>query len=248
MKIAVTGASGQMGSNIIKSAQNEGIDIAFAVDREKCESRGVKVENDEKFLSLLREKEVDVIVDFTAPEATMNYVIAAKETNTPIVIGTTGFSSEQEDLIIEASNQVPIIKDSNFAPGVNVMKKLVRKAAENLKDYDIEVTETHHNRKNDAPSGTAKTLVNEIKKSRELEEVHGRRGKASRSEKEIGVHARRAGDVKGTHEVLLAGNQEVLKVSHRSESRQVFASGSLEAAIWLEDKENGFYTFAEVLK
>lgn len=248
MRIAVTGATGQMGSNVIISAKQRGIEVGLAVDQEETEKMGVKVEGDEKLEQLLEEEEVDALIDFTVPEATMKYLEAARNTSTPIVIGTTGFTEEQERQIEEAGEEIPVLKASNFSPSINVMRELVKEAAEKLDEYDIEVTETHHNRKRDAPSGTANTFLDDIREARGgFEEVHGREGEAPREKGEVGVHARRAGDIKGTHEVLLAGDEEVLKIRHRSESRQVFASGALKAAEWLKEKEPGFYSFSEVL-
>jgi 4-hydroxy-tetrahydrodipicolinate reductase len=248
MRIAVTGATGQMGTNVIKVARDHGDQISMAVDREKAENRGLEVESDENFEDLLRENSVDVIVDFTVPAGTMKYLKAARETGTPIVIGTTGFSEEQKREIEEAGEEIPVLKASNFSPSINVMRKLVKEASRKLEDYDIEVTETHHNRKRDAPSGTANTFLDDIREVRgDFEEVHGREGEAPREEGEVGVHAKRAGDIKGTHEVLLAGDEEVLKIRHRSESREVFASGALKAAEWIQDREPGFYSFSEVL-
>jgi 4-hydroxy-tetrahydrodipicolinate reductase len=249
MRIAVTGATGQMGTNVIKVARDRGDQINLAVDREEGENRGLEVKEDENIEQLLRERDVDVIVDFTVPDGTMNYLEAARETSTTIVIGTTGFSEEQERRIEEAGEKIPVLKASNFSPSINVMRELVKEASGKLEDYDIEVTETHHNRKRDAPSGTANTFLDGIRKVRgDFEEVHGREGEQSREEVEVGVHAKRAGDIKGTHEVLLAGDEEVLKIRHRSESREVFASGALKAAEWLQDRRPGFYSFSEVLE
>lgn len=248
MDIAVTGATGQMGTNVVKVARDRGDRVSVAVDREEGESRGLEVERDEDLEKLLRENYVDALVDFTVPEATMKYVEAARNTGTPIVIGTTGFTDEQLEKIEEAGDEVPVLKASNFSPSINVMRQLVNEAAEKLEGYDIEVTETHHNRKRDAPSGTAKTLLEEIRDARgDFQEVHGREGDQPREEGEIGVHARRAGDIRGSHEVLFAGDDEVLEIKHRNESREVFASGALKAAEWLKDREPGFYSFSEVL-
>lgn len=249
MKIAVTGATGQMGTNVIKAAKDKDIDIVTAVDREETENRGVKVEEDSKLEQLLEEKDVDALIDFTVPEASIKYLQAAKNTGTPAVIGTTGFTDEQEEKIIEAGQDIPVLKASNFSPSINVMRELVKQAAGKLEEYDIEVTETHHNRKRDAPSGTAKRFLEEIEDARgQFQEVHGREGDTPRTQGEVGIHAKRAGDIKGTHEVLLAGDDEVLKIRHRSESREVFASGALKSAEWIKDRENDFYSFSEVLQ
>jgi 4-hydroxy-tetrahydrodipicolinate reductase len=249
MNIAVTGATGEMGGNVIKSAQEKDIDIGLAVDREENSRMGIEVKNDDNFENLLESKNIDVIVDFTVPEASMKYLEAAKNTDTPIVIGTTGFSEDQMEEIREAGKEIPVLKASNFSPSVNVMKDLIREAAEKLESYDIEITETHHKRKRDAPSGTAKALLEELEKARgNAEEVNGREGEAPRDDGEIGLHARRAGDIKGVHEILFAGDEEVLKIEHRNESRQVFSNGALKAAEWLKIREPGYYNFSEVLK
>lgn len=249
MKIAVTGATGQMGTNVIKSARDRDIEISVAVDREKTENRGLEVQSDENLAELLEENPVDVIVDFTVPEATMKYLEAARKTSTSIVIGTTGFTDEQEREIEEAGEEIPVLKASNFSPSINVMRELVKEATGKLEDYDIEVSETHHNRKRDAPSGTANTFLDEIREARgDFEEVHGREGEAPREKGEVGVHTKRAGDIRGTHEVLLAGDDEALKIRHRSESREVFSSGALRAGEWIKDQNSGFYSFSEVLE
>lgn len=249
MDIAVTGATGQMGSNVIKVSRDQDERIALAVDREEQEHKGLKVESDGGLEDLLEEKDVDVIIDFTVPEATMKYLEVAMNTRTPIVIGTTGFTEEQEKIIQEAGDEIPVLKASNFSPSINVMRELVKEASDKLKDYDIEVTETHHNRKRDAPSGTAKMFLEDINQVKgDFEEVHGREGEQPREKDEIGVHAKRAGDIRGEHEILLAGNEEILKIKHRSESREVFASGALRAARWIKEKEAGFYSFSEVLE
>lgn len=248
MKIAVTGAKGQMGQNVIKKARDENIEIGAAVDREKGESRGIHVYSDKNLADLIGENDIDVIVDFTVPEGTMNYIETAVKTETPLIIGTTGFSESQMDRIKSSGEKVPILKASNFSPCINVMRDLVGKATEQLEEYDIEVMETHHNRKRDAPSGTAKMFLEEINKARSFEEVHGREGEVPRQDDEVGVHARRAGDIKGEHEVLMAGNEEVFKIKHRSESREVFASGALQAAEWLRGQKAGFYSFSDALE
>jgi 4-hydroxy-tetrahydrodipicolinate reductase len=249
VEIAVTGATGQMGTNVIETAREKDIGIGLSIDKEATERYGLEIRSDDKLGDLLQDDTVDVIVDFTVPEATMKYLEAAKKTGTPIVIGTTGFTEEQEEKIRDAGEEIPVLRASNFSPSINVMKKLVKQAAAKLEEYDIEVTETHHNKKRDAPSGTAKSFLDEIDQARgEFREVHGREGEAPRTEGEVGVHALRAGDIRGTHEVLLAGDDEVLKIRHRSESRKVFASGALRAAEWLKERSNGFYSFKEVLE
>lgn len=237
-----------MGSNVIEEARQRGLEVAVAVDREETVEENSDIQSDKKLEELIEKHSVDTIIDFTSPEATLNYLRVASDTDTPIVIGTTGLSDRQKKALDEVSDDVPVLKASNFSPAVNVLMELAQEASGKLEDYDIEITETHHNRKKDAPSGTAKEMLERVKQTRKnTETVHGREGDSKRQEGEIGVHARRAGDIRGSHELLLAGNNEVLKVSHRSESRKVFASGALDAAEWIKDRDPGMYRFEEVI-
>ncbi len=165
------------------------------------------------------------------------------------MIGTTGFSEAQLNDLRKAADQVPLLRATNFARGVAALRRAVQEAVAALPDYDIEVTETHHNGKRDAPSGTATTLLSTIESERESLEsrTHGREGIQPREDSEVGVHARRAGQITGEHEVLLAGNREVLELTHRAGSRGVFAEGALDAASWLIDQSPGFYEFDDVI-
>ena len=142
-----------------------------------------------------------------------------------------------------------MLKAANFARGVQALLQAVEAGVEALPEYDIELTETHHAGKRDAPSGTANTVLDAIEAARggALDRTHGREGEHRRAESEVGVHVRRAGTVRGEHELLLAGNDEVLTLSHRAESRRVFAAGAVDAAEWLAGREPGWYDFGDVL-
>jgi 4-hydroxy-tetrahydrodipicolinate reductase len=168
--------------------------------------------------------------------------------NVPILVGTTGFDSSQWEQLRECGESIPIMHGANFARGIQALIRAVEAAIETIPTYDIELTETHHNRKRDAPSGTAKVVLDHIEDARENSgsRVHGRVGDQPRETGEIGVHARRAGDITGEHEVLLAGNAEVLSLSHQAGSRAVFANGALDAAEWLREQPPGFYRFADI--
>jgi 4-hydroxy-tetrahydrodipicolinate reductase len=193
----------------------------------------------------------DVLVDFTVPESSVAYVTAAAEAGVPCVIGTTGYEEETGTEALErAAERVPVLRASNFARGIQALLGALHEAVAALPSYDVEVTETHHNGKRDAPSGTANAVLDEIDdaRGRELDRVYGREGIQPREEGEVGVHVRRAGGIKGEHEVLLAGNDEVLTLTHRAESRGVFAAGALDAAEWLADREAGSYEFTDVIQ
>lgn len=247
LSIGVTGATGRMGQAVRNVATSRGMDLAFAVNR-NADPHLDAVEPARRFDALVTETEPDVIVDFTGPESCVEYVTAAADAGVPVVTGTTGFNGEQRRAIEAAGEQVPVLLGANFGRGVQALIDAVESAVRSLPEYDIELTETHHNGKRDAPSGTASLILDRIDDARgeSGERVHGRVGDAKREPGEIGVHARRAGDITGEHEVLLAGNKETLSLTHRAGSRSVFAEGALDAASWLVTQPAGFYRFAEV--
>ncbi|MFC7166517.1 4-hydroxy-tetrahydrodipicolinate reductase [Halospeciosus flavus] len=251
LRVGVTGAEGRMGREILQAAADRDVDVAFAVNRSPGDTRvaGVEVEDAADFEELVGERDVDVVVDFTGPESSVRYAAACAATDVPIVVGTTGFDEADVSSLREAGEAVPILLGANFSRGVQALLDAVESAVGNLPSYDVEVTETHHNQKRDAPSGTAKVILDRIVETRDDEEteyVHGREGDQPREAGEIGVHARRAGDVTGEHEVLLAGNHEVLELTHRAGDRGVFAAGALDAAAWAANADAGFYRFEEV--
>ncbi|QLG29397.1 4-hydroxy-tetrahydrodipicolinate reductase [Halorarum halophilum] len=241
-----------MGREVIEAAvDRDDVDVAFAVNRSPAEAvAGIEVHDAADLPSLLAEHDTDALVDFTGPESSVEYVAACAEAGVPVVVGTTGYTDEQERALSAAAETVPVLRASNFSRGVAALRRAVRAAVGALPGYDVEVTETHHNGKWDAPSGTALTLLDDIEEEREdlTSRTHGREGDAPRSAEEIGVHARRAGDVAGEHEVLLAGDDNVLELTHRAGSRRVFAAGALDAAVWLAGREAGEHDFTEVLE
>jgi len=249
-KIAVAGALGRMGTNIGRLV-NEAPDLELVggVDLVDGTFFGKTVVSSARMDAFLKEKKPDVLIDFTVAAAAVENIKAAAANNVALVVGTTGFSPEQGEVIRSAiEGNVPAVISSNFSVGVNIFWKLVREAARQLGDYDIEVTEAHHRHKKDAPSGTAKTILEIL--DQELgnrEKVYGRVGDAPRKEGEIGVHAVRGGDIVGDHSVLFAGNYECIEVSHRAYDRAVFAQGAVRAARWVAGKEPRIYSMQEVL-
>ncbi|MFB6085463.1 MAG: 4-hydroxy-tetrahydrodipicolinate reductase [Halodesulfurarchaeum sp.] len=246
-RIGVTGATGRMGQEVREAATRRGMEIAFAVNRD-ADPNLTDVEPAHRYEALLAETDPDVIVDFTGPESCVEYVQAAAEAGVPVVTGTTGFAEAQRSAIEAAGAEIPVLLGANFARGVQALIDAVETAVASLPAYDVELTETHHNGKRDAPSGTASLILDRIDDARGEpgDRVYGREGDAKREAGEIGVHARRAGDVTGEHEVLLAGNRETLSLTHRAGSRSVFAEGALDAAVWLLGQPAGFYRFSDV--
>lgn len=195
----------------------------------------------------------DVAIDFSAPLATRELVLACCARKTAAVIGTTGLDQGAKDAIAELAKVAPVVVAANMSPGVTVLLHLVKRAAELLgSDYDVEIVETHHRNKVDAPSGTALRIADEIASAKSLVRdaalVHGRSGQVgARKKSELGIHAVRAGDVVGDHSVLFAGADEQIEISHRAQSRDLFARGAVRAALWVQGRPPGIYDMADVL-
>lgn len=250
MNVGVTGGAGRMGSTVLATALERDDSIAFAVDVDPAERpvHGVEIEPADQLTDLLAEHRPDVLIDFTGPSSSVEYAQIAADASVPFLVGTTGFDSDQEAILRECGESIPVLRGANFARGVQALIDAVQAALESIPEYDVELTETHHNGKLDAPSGTAKVILDRIDDARDTEgeRVHGRVGDQPRERGEVGVHARRAGDITGEHEVLLAGNRETLSLTHRAGSRSVFAEGALDAAVWLVEQPAGFYRFADI--
>ncbi|MFB6138443.1 MAG: 4-hydroxy-tetrahydrodipicolinate reductase [Halobacteriaceae archaeon] len=251
LSVAVTGATGRMGRRVVADALERGHAVDVAVNRsaDGATVEGVSVEDAGALPTLLAERDPDVLVDFTGPSSALEYVDAAADAGVPVVTGTTGFDDAGETALEAAAAEVPLLRAANFSRGVAALERALRAAVAALPGYDVEVTETHHNQKTDAPSGTAKALLDALddERGRAAGRVHGREGTTPRQPGEVGVHARRAGDVTGEHEVLLAGNDEVLELTHRTGDRGVFAAGALDAAEWLAGRDPGYYDFGAVI-
>jgi len=244
--IGINGIGGRMGATVRETAaEREDVTVAFGIDVEG--EADVPVYAPEDTAEAFAEHDPDVIVDFTVPEATTALARACAEAGVALVVGTTGFDEEGFAVLANASTQVPLLKATNFSRGIQALLRTLGPALEALDEYDVEVMETHHNQKRDAPSGTAKTILGEIGEYRDFETVPGREGIQPREEGEVGMLVRRAGDIRGEHEITIAGNDEVLTLSHRAEDRAVFAAGALDAAVWLADQQPGRYEFGDVI-
>lgn len=195
-------------------------------------------------------RDADVVVDFSSADAAEAICAGAIEARTALVMGTTGHSAEQRRAIEAAARMIPIVLASNFSVGVNALFSLAEHAAKILGEgFDIEIVEAHHRTKKDAPSGTAKTLVETMQRVRKTGRVrHGREGiSGERARTEIGIHSIRGGDVVGDHTVIFAGDGERLELTHRASSRETFARGALRAARWVSGRPAGLYSMRDVL-
>ncbi|NOT13452.1 MAG: 4-hydroxy-tetrahydrodipicolinate reductase [Methylococcaceae bacterium] len=263
IRIAVVGAAGRMGLNLIKaSLLTDKAVLTTAVVRPGSLSVGkdagdlagigtigVPVVDD---LGSVLDR-LDVVIDFTRPDISMTIIEMCRKSGKKLVIGTTGYSESQKVLINEAAKDVAIVFAPNMSVGVNLSLKLLEIAAKVMGDYtDIEVVEAHHRHKVDAPSGTALRMGEVVASAlgRDLKDcaIYGREGiTGERDRKTIGFSTIRAGDIVGEHTVMFADEGERLEITHKATSRMTFANGAVRAASWLKDKQNGLYDMQDVL-
>ncbi len=266
IKVVIQGAAGRMGKTLIRCIlENKvsGLELAGAVDLwdvpdiEKdaglaagTQEAGVQLTTD---LSAVAPT-ADVIIDFTSHFGTTGNAERVVEWNTAWVIGTTGLGDDELEKVHRAAEKVPVVMAGNMSLGINLLCNLVKEAAKALyaKGYDMEVIERHHKQKKDAPSGTAQMLGQAAADGAGLDfkiaRINGRSGfVGARPSEEIGFHAVRGGDIVGDHTVLMAGMGELIELSHRATSRETFAVGALNAAIWVTGREPGLYEMKDVL-
>lgn len=260
LKVAVTGAAGRMGSGIIKKIlEQEDIEVVAAIEipNSTLEGKdigevigigniGVTTNGAENLEKVLKETKPDVLVDFTIASAAFETIKIATSIGVNVIVGTTGFTDEQSSEIanIVKETNVKAVVSSNMAIGVNVFFKVLRDLAPILNDFDIEIIEAHHNKKKDAPSGTAMTAFEVIAETlnRQTNEigVFGREGiVGERTKEEIGLHAIRGGDIVGDHTVMFVGEGERLEITHRAHTREVFIAGVMRALRFIMNGEPG---------
>lgn len=245
LRVIISGYSGSMGKVLTKCA-NEDSELEIVCGSSK-DDLDVPFKTYHKMSEV--EELADVIIDFShhsTIEDTLSYAI---KTKTPIVIATTGFNDEELAKIKESSNIIPIFHSSNMSLGVNVLVKLVKEAAKSLNGFDIEIIEKHHNKKLDAPSGTAVMIANGVKEVLpDSEYIYGRHGRSDkRSSNEIGIHAIRGGTIVGEHTTIFAGHDEVVEIKHSAQSKDIFAKGAIAAAKFLVKQEAGYYNMNNML-
>ena len=194
-------------------------------------------------------KVADVVIDFSRPEALPAVCEYVRRTGTPLLSGTTGYTEAQKAELFALGSTVPVLWSANFSLGVAVFVRALQAVSGVLKpDFDIEITETHHNQKADAPSGTAKLLLDAIDPQHQLTPVYGREGNCGRrTQNEVGIHSLRGGTVAGTHTVHFFGPDEEFEITHRAASRQIFVNGALHMARLLPGKPNGLYDLQKIL-
>ncbi len=262
-KVGVVGAAGKMGKTLIDLIQDsDALTLSAAIEQPGVSAvgadagelagagaAGVKVVDDLASVA----GDIDVLIDFTIASATVNNMEICAATNTAMVIGTTGLSATEQSRLKEISESLPIVFASNYSVGVNATFQLVEMAAEIFGDsVDVEIVESHHRHKVDAPSGTAITLGERVARGLGLKledvAVHGRHGQTEAREREtIGFHAVRGGEIVGEHTVMFIAGGERLEITHRAQSRSNFAEGALRAAGWIKRQPAGLYDMSDVL-
>ncbi|HEX3002536.1 MAG TPA: 4-hydroxy-tetrahydrodipicolinate reductase [Methanoregula sp.] len=249
VKVVICGASGRMGQTLGRMVhESDDLELVGGINLKPSSFFGAEIVEAKDADALLKRTKADVVIDFTIASAVVGNVQVAARNNCALIIGTTGISPAQRAEMEKAIlGHVPAVITTNFSIGVAIFQQLVRESARLLKDYDIELIEAHHRNKRDAPSGTAKTLLQIIEEEAGTrEKLYGREGMTERKN-EIGVHVIRGGDIVGDHKVMYSKNFETIELSHRAYDRSVFASGALRAARWVVGKKPGIYDMNDVL-
>lgn len=262
-RIAVMGAAGRMGKTLIEAVQLvDSACLSAAIDRADSSLIGADVgelvAQGKMGVNLAGDltavlDQFDVLIDFTHPSVTLKNLEICRQAGKAMVIGTTGFSPTEKQLLADAGQQIPIVFAANFSVGVNLCLKLLDTAARVLgDDVDIEIIEAHHRHKVDAPSGTAlrmgEVVANALGRDLQKVAVYGREGQTGARERDtIGFATVRAGDIVGDHTVLFAADGERVEITHKASSRMTFAKGAVRAAQWLQNRQPGLYDMQDVL-
>lgn len=247
-KIIINGCNGKMGQVISRLAEeDENVSIAAGFDiNNKINNSYPVFKSPEEFTG-----EADVVIDFSHPSSLTGILNYCKKHNMPVVLATTGFSTEQKAEFKEAAKEIPVFFSANMSLGINLLISLVQKAAKLLEgNFDIEIVERHHNQKIDAPSGTALAIADAIDEtlSYPAEYVYDRHSvRRKRKSTEIGISSVRGGTIVGDHEVIFAGNDEVIEINHHAASKEIFAVGAIKAAKFMTGKSPGMYDMNDLI-
>jgi len=248
IRIILNGCFGKMGKMITQSSYKfENLTIVAGIDVNTNTTLPYPVFNNINECNI----DADVVLDFSRPAALPSLAKYCINNNMPIVICTTGFDIEGENIISNLSKKVAVFRSANMSVGINVINNILKKISSYLYEgFDIELIEKHHNQKIDAPSGTALMLANTIKSSIKKETIfsHGRVGECKRHKKEIGIHAIRGGNIVGEHDIIFAGQGEIIEIKHSAISREVFAIGALDACKFIHGKREGLYNMDNIIE
>lgn len=262
-RIAIVGATGRMGLNLIKATVlHDKTKLTVAIARAGSDAigkdagalagigtLGINVSDD----LAAKLNDFDVLIDFTRPDISLKYIELCRQAGKKIVIGTTGYNDLQKTEIMRAAQTIPVVLAPNMSIGVNLSLKLLEMTAKIMCDSDVEIIEAHHRHKVDAPSGTAlrmgEVVANALGRNLETCAIYGREGNTGeRDKKTIGFSTIRAGDIVGEHTVMFADDGERIEITHKATSRMTFANGAIRAATWLANKEQGLFDMQDVLE
>jgi 4-hydroxy-tetrahydrodipicolinate reductase len=248
-RIIISGCNGRMGREISTCvSQREDCKIAAGIDLNTTIPNDFPVFAKPMEISV----EADVLIDFSNPALLPSLLQYAESKGIPLVLCTTGYNSAQVESLARVSKQVPIFYSGNMSLGINLLIELSKKAAKVLgNDFDIEIIEKHHNQKIDAPSGTALMIADEVSSvmDENMHYIYDRHSQRKKREpNEIGIHSVRGGTIVGEHEVIFAGSHEVITLSHSAQSKEIFASGAVNAATYLANQPAGLYDMSDLLK
>ena len=247
-RILLSGCCGKMGRNVINSVnQRKDCEIVAGIDIVDDSNIGFPIFQNYNEV----EVKADVIIDFSNPALLTSMLEYALKTNTAVVLATTGLSDSQIKEVEDASKVIPVFFSYNMSLGVSLLCELSKTAAKILgNDFDVEIIEAHHNQKIDAPSGTAIMLANAVKE--EMPDAYFEYDRHSKREKrhtnEIGIHSIRGGTIVGEHQVIFAGNDEIVTLSHSARSKAIFSQGAVNAAVFLSGNESGIYHMSDIVK
>lgn len=247
MKIILNGAGGRMGKAIRTLAENgyRNAEIVACVDILPMTAEGYDCYADINDVK----KQADCIIDFSNHTGVENLLGYAQKNGIPVVLATTGHTKEELDIVDNAGKNIAIFRSANMSLGVALLAELAKTAAKAMPDADIEIIEKHHNRKLDAPSGTAIMIANAIQTVRNTAQlVFGRHGQAKREKNEIGIHAIRMGNIVGEHEIIIGTDNETVTIKHEAHDRALFAEGALAAADFIVGKGAGIYNMQDMIK
>ena len=247
MKVLVSGYNGHMGQVLAKMIkENSELELACGVDKViNCEGDTIKCFTSFNDVNI----DIDIVVDFSNHLLTKELVDFGINNNKPLVIATTGQTEEEKQMIKDASKKIPIFYAANYSIGIAVLIESAKSIIKHMSNADIEIVETHHNRKLDAPSGTALKIAEEIKEvKKDANFVLGRNGNKKREKSDIGISSIRLGNVVGIHEVLVSTEHECLSLKHEAYDRGLFADGAIKAIIFLKNKPAGLYNMNDMLK
>ncbi len=243
MKAIVVGAKGRMGAHVLTALENAGIECVAKVDSFYEET----INNQYKSLSEVEVK-ADVLIDFSFHLLIKDICDYVSKNGIATVIATTGHTEDEKQMIRELSTKAPVFYSGNYSLGITMLCDAVKRVVSAFPDADVEIVETHHNRKADAPSGTAKMLFEAVKEVRpNAIEVDGRSGMCKRTKNEVGVNAVRMGNIVGIHEVIIGTDYEQITLKHEAYDRAMFAQGAVKAAKYLIGKPHGLYTMKDLL-